>query len=172
MIEKIVISVEFVLSKVRVDWRDVLWAFEHKLLGWKSVVQLAEKRMLDGSEVDLEADLAFLGKENAERVGLILRELASAESSRNDSVAQKKWLYVTLAWLFENSKAFSNPLSCVEDIYADFDYPEEIAEFVGYMPPTDGYDPSKHSPEENKQRMLGKWEEYLKSKAEFYQHRC
>ncbi len=168
MIEKIAISVEFILSKVSVDWQDTLWAFDHKLLGWKSIIELAEKRILDGSEVELEIDLAFSGKGNSEFVGQTLRELASTESPRPDSVAHDKWLYVVLAWLFENREAFSAPLSNVEEIYADFDYPEDIVEFIAYMPSIDEYDPSRHSPDENTQRMFRKWEEYLTSNEKLY----
>ncbi|MGH8477564.1 MAG: DUF2247 family protein, partial [Methylococcales bacterium] len=55
----------------------------------------------------------------------------------------------------------SDPLSEVEAIYADFDYPPEIEAFVSYMPVTDGYDPSQHSIEKNKARLFSKWKQYL-----------
>lgn len=39
----------------------------------------------------------------------------------------------------------------VEEIYADFDYPEDMARFIGYMPSVDG------------KSMEESWQEYLTS---------
>ncbi len=37
----------------------------------------------------------------------------------------------------ENRETVEDPFAVVEELYADFDYPEEIAGFVRYMPPED-----------------------------------
>ncbi|GGY20439.1 DUF2247 family protein [Paludibacterium paludis] len=49
----------------------------------------------------------------------------------------------------------------VETIYAEFDYPSEIENFVRYMPVTDGYEPSLHSKAENEKRLFENWKKYL-----------
>jgi len=36
-----------------------------------------------------------------------------------------------------------------------------MVQFVGFMPSVDNYDPSKHTPAENKARMFEKWKLYL-----------
>jgi hypothetical protein len=61
-------------------------------------------------------------------------------------------------------------LETVEAIYADFDYPEEVAQFVRYMPVTDGYDPSCYSAEESQARLFEKWQGYLERKARIFAH--
>ncbi|ELY2515442.1 DUF2247 family protein, partial [Cronobacter malonaticus] len=43
-------------------------------------------------------------------------------------------------------------------------YPEKIESFVRYMPSTGGYDPSKHTAEENIQRLYSNWKDYLDNK--------
>ncbi|EKM0378388.1 DUF2247 family protein, partial [Cronobacter turicensis] len=45
-----------------------------------------------------------------------------------------------------------------------FDYPEEIKSFVRYMPVSEDYDPSKHTVEENIQRLYSNWKDYLDNK--------
>ncbi|MBC1501252.1 DUF2247 family protein [Listeria weihenstephanensis] len=41
-------------------------------------------------------------------------------------------------WLFDIRQEFEDPFGMVEEIYADFDYPEEIAKIVRYMPVSAG----------------------------------
>ena len=165
MINLGIIPTDFILEKTPISWRDVLWGYENKFLGWHSVVQFAEKRLLDGSEVDMEIGLASITKEDAGEVGDTLRELAGKELSVPDEEIKRKWLYLVLSWLFEKRSEFSDSLSYVEEVYADFGYPDEISGFVKYMPASDGYDPSKHTSVENEQRLLNNWKEYLNNNA-------
>ena len=66
-----------------------------------------------------------------------------------------------LAWVYENHIKIDDQLEVVEKIYANFDYPLQIEQFVRFMPPLDGYNPSHHSQAENRERMMGKWGEFL-----------
>jgi hypothetical protein len=75
--------------------------------------------------------------------------------------SKRKFLYLTLAWAYENRNKYEDPLDAVSFIYADFDYPDEISHFVPFIPPTDGFDPSKLSRKEIYQRFLHLWREYL-----------
>lgn len=54
-----------------------------------------------------------------------------------------------------------DPLGEVEEIYSDFDYPEEMENFVRYMPASNGYDQTRHTLEENNRRLFESWERYL-----------
>ena len=40
-------------------------------------------------------------------------------------------------------------LEFAEEVYADFDYPEDMNSFIKYMPVSDDYNPSLHTEEEN-----------------------
>lgn len=159
------IPYSFIRKHVLLSWQDVLWGYERQLIGWSSVVDLAENRVLRGADNPTEIELASLGKSETQKVGELLRVLADNESDEADSTADKKWLFLVLAWLFEKRADVSDPLNEIEAIYADFDYPSEIEMLVGYMPTTDGYDPSQHSTKENKARLFSRWKQYL-SEAE------
>jgi hypothetical protein len=65
-----------------------------------------------------------------------------------------------LAWLYERRDELPDPLACVDEVYADFDYPPQIARLVRYMP-MDG--PDLGSREANERRMFERWREYLET---------
>ena len=155
------IPYSFIRKRVLLSWRDALWGYEHQLIGWSDIVAIAEDRLLLDSDNPMTIELVCLGKSETQQVGALLRTLANNEPDDAGSASDKKWLFLVLAWLFENRDVVSDPLSEVESIYADFGYPPEIEGFVSYMPVTDGYDPSVHSVEENKARLFFKWRLYL-----------
>jgi hypothetical protein len=121
------IPVTFISDRVSLNWSEVLWGYEKKLIGWHSVVQLAENRLLNGSNGATDIELASLGKEQAGSVGDLLRQLVATSTASSEEDAKQKWLYLTLSWVFENRADYSDPLAVVEEVYADFDYPERIS---------------------------------------------
>lgn len=162
------IPYSFVCERLRLSWRDALWGYERQLIGWSAIVDLAIERLSAGSDDPLEIELAGLTKMETYQVGDLLRKLASDSPEGDGILAQRKWLYLLLAWLFENKESVPDSLGGVEIIYADFDYPSEIEGFVRYMPVNDAYDPSAHTKDENENRLFGKWREYLvAAKSEF-----
>ncbi len=125
---------------------------------------LAENEDEDEDE-PIVAELAGLSKSEVSEAGQLLDKLAAKAIDGDEKVVKAKWLYLSLAWLFENRASSPDPLEAVEVLYSDFDYPEDVAQFVRYMPVTDGYDPSAHSTEENHSRLLSKWRSYLDVKS-------
>ena len=144
------------------DWCDLLWGYEHGLIGWSDVVDFAKDRVTDQYDEDVN-ELAGVGKEADFRVGELLRILAARQGNHDEEKSRRIWLKHVLGWLFYSKDKYADPLAEVETIYADFDYPIEIEGFVRYMPVTDGYDASAHSAEENQQRLYSKWQQYLRS---------
>ena len=150
----------FIRERNSLSWRDALWGYEHQMIGWSGIVDLAKNRLCSASDVR-EIELSCLGKSETHQVGELLRELAASEPEKLGSMSVRKWLFLMLAWIFDNKAHTDDPLGEVETIYADFDYPSEIENFVRYMPVTDGYDPSQHSSEENENRLFENWKKYL-----------
>lgn len=63
------------------------------------------------------------------------------------------WLYLAMAWIHAHH---AHPLSVIDALYADFDYPDAIAGLVSYMPfdgPTD--------PDGGRARRLADWAAWL-----------
>ncbi|MEU5630067.1 DUF2247 family protein [Streptomyces rishiriensis] len=48
------------------------------------------------------------------------------------------WIYLSLAWLRQSGLSDQQLFDAIEELYADFEYPEEMEGFVKYMPPPPG----------------------------------
>jgi hypothetical protein len=151
---------DFCLAKVDISWADFVWALQRQIFTWKDAIAFAKFRIAQTPDAnELEQELARLEKVNAGRVNSLVRDLA--ELALSQQVNEKKWLYLHLAWTYQQRELIADPLGEVERIYSDFGYPEEIEGFVRYMPPKGGWDAKRHTQEENKNRMVELWKKYL-----------
>lgn len=163
-----VIPNSFICTCVSLCWRDVAWGYERKLVDWRFIVDVAEYFVSRGSVDTLESEILSLGELDIEEIERKLYSLADNEGDRHDSNSQEKWLYIALKWVFENKDDLSDPLGMVELIYADFDYPMEMENFVRYMPCQDGYKPEEHTAQQNIERIFYNWYSYLESVADYF----
>lgn len=154
------IPLSFSLQKTPLSWSDLTWGYHKNILTWKDLVSFANLKVSSGNFDDKELEMSFLGKESIAEISAAADSLAQL-NEETEEVAKSKWLYLSLAWLFENKGHVNDPLSVIEDIYADFDYPPEMQTFVRYMPPTDGYDPRNYTAEENNERLMRLFEQFL-----------
>lgn len=154
------IPLQFAKSKSSLNWGDCLWAYKRELLTWKDLIQVAVERVESGSANELEIELANVHKDNVWLVSEVVQALAEQEGHSEEDIKQK-WLFLCLAWKYENRESIPDPLGAVETIYADFDYPSSIESFVRFLPPSDGYVPAQFSPEQNHQRLMKMWSEFL-----------
>ncbi|TLG90648.1 DUF2247 family protein [Pseudomonas edaphica] len=155
------IPYSFIYNCVFLCWRDVLWGYEHKLVGWEFVVGMADFHVSNGSTKPLEVDLICLNDFDIQEIESGLYSLAGCEENLSVVDSKTKWLFIVLKWLFENKDAVADPLEMVELIYEDFDFFPEIESFVRYMPPTDGYKPEEHSLQQNLERLFCNWHDFL-----------
>ena len=70
-----------------------------------------------------------------------------------------------LAWFCEHRGEVPDPLQRVEEVYADFGYPEQIAKFVRYVP-MEGPDLGRR--EANERRLFERWKQYIEEVAPAY----
>jgi hypothetical protein len=126
-----------------------------------SLIDLALDKVAAGSNDPKEIELAGIQKNEVWQVGDLLRALAKIETPIPENLIRRKWLFLVLSSLFENRSQIGDPLGEVESVYADFEYPQEIAGFVRFMPTTDGYNPLQFSKAENEQRLFDLWRKYL-----------
>lgn len=148
---------DFVSKRVNLTWKDILYAINRNLLPSDSAIEHATAKISQSEEYNQSLlDLASLYK--GESVQPYLDELAKLDSGQDDTILNEKWLYLVLDWVFENKDNYVDPLGIVEQIYADFDYPEVIAAFVRYMPSDE---PSLGTAKLNEARLYEKWKDYL-----------
>lgn len=154
------IPLQFVQSKSFLNWGDCLWAYKHEFLTWKDLIQVALERVENDSSNELEIELANASKDSVWKVSELALALAQ-QGGNSEELSKQKWLFLSLAWAYENREKIPDPLGAVETIYADFDYPSSIESFVRFLPPSDGYDPTQFSHEQNHQHLIKQWSEFL-----------
>ena len=163
------IPLQFAKSMSNLTWPDLSWAYERSIVDWKDLILFAKERLSEPNCGEFDSKIASITKDNLWRLRDLLDSLSKIDGPTEELI-KKKWLYITLAWVFENREQSSEPLLIVSEIYEDFDYPNEMVPFVNYMPSDDGYDPRQHSASENKDRLMSKWEKYLKNKSTLYKY--
>jgi hypothetical protein len=141
-------------------WRDILFGLEQELLDPSAPVDFALEQLAQEKEPAPELrELAGLGKQEQSRS--LVESLAHREQDEAIGRARRKWLYLVLAWILEHRDEFTDPLRTVEEVYADFGYPAEIASFVRYMPSNA---PDLGSREQNEARLFARWLAYLEER--------
>lgn len=156
-----IMPLSFVCSRVDLTWPDLLWGCEQQRIDYSNAADMAVDKLAQGVDDPDVLEIAVIGKSDIYEVKKLVQKLAERYPERDESEIKQKWLYLTLFWLYENRADFNDPLAEVENIYTDFDYPEDIKDFVRYMPISDGYDPEQHSIEDNRARLFDNWKRYV-----------
>lgn len=151
----------FVAGLLDLSWRDIDYGLERQLISPKVAIELAADRLGRNASVTPEEIALAALPDDAPVIGVVKR-LASTEPPCSVDEMKSRWLYIALRWLFENRTRVGDPLSLVDEMYADFEYPEEIASFVRYMPMVG---PDLGSREKNEARLYEYWKAYLDQAA-------
>lgn len=153
------LSIKSVLNSIELTWCELRYGIENQFVDDYCAVEMAIKNLGEDDNSELILELASLNSNND--IAVVLDDLCKSESPALDiSLANKKWLFITLNYLYYSRSDFEDPLGVVEEVYSDFDYPEEIESFVRYMPMI-GEDLG--SIEANTARLYKYWKEYLDS---------
>lgn len=140
----------FSQTKTNWSWQEILYGMENKIIARSDVINYAT-RILDEGILGFDWVLKIAIADEYEDILPYIYELGNLEDSEDDSTIQDKWRYFILKELYAKKSNYENFNEKVEEIYAGFDYPEDMAGFIGYMPSLDG------------KSMEESWQEYLTS---------
>ncbi len=153
---------EFASKVADFTWQEVLTAVERKVVSRQFAIEHAMAKLAVMDEYpDALVELASLSK--SDDIHPFIDELAEGEDSVSN--VNEKLLFLVLSWLFETKDTYDDPLSVVEEIYADFDYPDSISGFIRYMPSDE---PDLGSFEKNSARLIDKWKSFIDDQSEVY----
>lgn len=154
----------FIRDRTRLSWCDIRFGLVNELIDPKAPVAFAIDQV--GELEDPAAELIDLaGAGENEPTTDHVKHLADSESQCSEDEVRGKWLYLVLAWIYEHRHEYSDPLQRVEEVYADFGYPEQVASFVRYMPMVG---PDLGSREANERRLFERWKQYLDEMGTIY----
>lgn len=147
---KFAIPCGYVLAHVLPTEREISYGYKHGWLSGPDAVAIAEFEMAAGLQLGAGAErLALLLSDESYKVAEILSEV-DAEGGNEWRV----WLFLALAWLYDNRDDWEDPYQVIEMLYTDFGYPEEIASFVRFLPAPDGEVPGTRALEERWIRFI------------------
>lgn len=159
------IPADFVLDRLlpRVD--ELLYGYDHGWLIDEDVVAIALARYSRGVEIEqAEERLALLLASDLSQVDPIVQDLRNHVSDSTDGSEEKAWLYLCVAYVSDLAGEFDDPFQTIEMIYADFDYPDELRDFVRFLPPL-------HGEPAGIDGLSHRWHEYLTRAEKYYQER-
>lgn len=158
----ILLPYEYASEIVKLNWRDILFAIEQRFMTPDAAIDHAVAVVSQvANPPKVAVELACLLK--GESIHPYIDELVNKEVDDNNDSASEKIMFLTLDWVYNHKASYTEPLETVEIIYADFNYPEEIASFVRYMP---SEQPPLASLELNRELLYRNWKEYLDRKAQ------
>lgn len=114
------------------SWQDIKYGLNQGFLNPAGVVEYAVKGLSDDSCAE-HYELACLTGDNVNDVQECLDKLAALKEENIEGL-EGVWLFLILLWVFQNRGSYQDPLGVVEELYADFNYPESISSIVRYMP--------------------------------------
>ncbi|PRA75464.1 hypothetical protein CQ054_22975 [Ochrobactrum sp. MYb29] len=135
------------------NWLDVKYGIDNSYITTDDASEIA-LISLDSVSSETQFDLASSKGENSETLYNLVEKLAF--NDRAIHLPSEKWLFVYLAWVYEQRDRVSDPLSLAESLYSDFDYPEWVTPIIRYMPAADG-EPTGDS------YLMKKWGKILQS---------
>jgi hypothetical protein len=158
-------TVHFVAQHVDLTPVELARGYRLRFLDDAGVVLLAEQSISKGASEDPALDaLALLLSDELDRVDRLVSEIEQRHGGDHID-ASRVWLYLALLLAFERRDVCTDPLSAVEQVYADFGYPEEIEGFVPFLPAPEGQTRGREGIE-------ARWSAYLRARDhEFRQRR-
>lgn len=146
-------------------WQEIKFGIDHGIVTPYVAVENAVKTLVrETGEPDGDlCELASMKK--GEYVHDCLEALVSMGSCMDTNYMKKRWLVISLLWILANQDKFKDATVKIDQVYADFDYPECMKNFVSYMP---SEEPSLNSVEANVERMFSSLELFLQDMSKFY----
>ncbi|MED4079458.1 DUF2247 family protein [Halalkalibacterium halodurans] len=173
------ISVDiFKQNKIKYDWRTLYVGLKMDLIKYSDVVNYAVEFLTEHPDISDEniVQLAWGGADIDYESLLvdILKELHINELNLDAEVWQlekRKWRFGILAYLkMKHQDDLEELLNKVAEVYADFNYPEDMDSFINYLEPKDGFNPSQYSKEENVTRLINLFYDFMNKEYHYLQN--
>lgn len=161
----IVLEAGFCFSEAPwLSWRDIKYGLHNGFLNSNEVVEYASKSLSTDSPAE-QYELACLAGNDTGSIWECVNRLAIKDKQRSED-SKNAWMFLVFLWVFMNRDRYQDPLGVVEELYADFDYPESVASIVRYMP-------AKDSSLEGEEQLFKNWSNMLESlRKELKANRC
>ena len=146
-----------------ISWDVIFWGIKNDILEAGKAIDYANKLIENEMVKDdsLIVKLFILEKIQKNEVLSCLNDIVSHDTLVENN-SMKILRYIILDNIRESEQDNKVVLNAIENVYADFNYPEDMNSFISYMPiENDEYNPSEHTLKENEQRLIEKFIMFL-----------
>lgn len=160
----------FQKNNITISWLSIFVGYRLKIINKDDISLFAEIYLSEHENCNyLISELILDNSESDE----ILKKIIKKELNRIPAENEDKWIFEKRKWRFgllvkvkSEKPKIIDLLHHIADIYVKFGYPDDMENLIYYLPPTDGYDPSKHTQNENYERLIRLFDNFLKKERE------
>lgn len=157
------------------NWDSIYWGIQKDIIGVDIAILYANKLVEGNQNFDSPEiiELLIIDKPEKNIILSLIRKIISNDKMM-ESTMQRSLRILRFVFLLDVQRKIKNNeelLEKIENIYADFDYPPDMESFISYMPVQDSYDVSKHTEEENKQRLINKFNDFMDNEREWIENK-
>ncbi|MBR6633867.1 MAG: DUF2247 family protein [Clostridia bacterium] len=144
-----------------IDWNILYYGIENDIIAPENAIDYAYVYLENKHNEDTPNIIDLLILENPSKNNVLDLLKLIKQNNTPDSFCKRILRYLVLDYARNNSSNTNALLEFAEQVYADFDYPEDMNSFIAYMPVTDDYNPSKHTEEENLNRLIHNFDMFM-----------
>ena len=159
----------FVEYGIEIPWSTVYFGIDKEYIDLKSIASYATNYIEKNSNQDFEELLELAWETNDPLKIKNLLETLSRKYPKYFEISEKnderRWRFCILKYLRETELEMETILNKICDIYADFNYPEDMRNFVKYMPSIDDEKPDDETPEGYLRLLMEKFDRFLEKEG-------
>ncbi|WP_163583478.1 DUF2247 family protein [Gracilibacillus saliphilus] len=168
----------FKQHNINYDWKTIYVGFKLKLIKSREITNYAVEFLTKHPETNNQniIELAW-GEDGIDHEYLLLNlmsDLGIDESlTRTDvwDLEKRKWRFNALVNLkMSYIDKHEELLNKIAEVYADFQYPEDMDNFIHYLPPKEGVNPTNYSQQENEIRLINLFINFLDTEHQYLQN--
>lgn len=168
----------FKQSKINYDWKTLYVGFKLGLISNSDITKCAIEFLASHPDSNNQNIIHLAWGDNDFDYEELLMDLLK-ESNVNDlspdsdvwQFEKRKWRFGILSNLKNTYRDdFEEMLNKIAEVYADLDYPEDMEDFINYLTPKDGYNPSLYSREENVARLVSLFIDFLDKEKQYLEN--
>lgn len=114
-------------------WQELLFGVKNNIIAIEDIVNYTNDTISeDNNDVDILMQILIADTDEVES---IVEKLALKEEEQCEDDIVSKWIFTIIYFNYTTNKG--TVFDEIDDIYCEFDYPEEISGLVSYMPKED-----------------------------------
>ena len=149
------------INSFLINWTILYYGIENNLIAPETAINYASICLEKNQDEDNSVIIDLLISEDLQKDKVLNLLKKINETNLPDCFCKKVLRYLILDAARNNLPNTNALLEFAEEVYADFDYPEDMNGFIKYMPVSDNYKPSLHTEEENLKRLCYNFDEFM-----------